>query len=40
MKSVLIHLDDEDYNLLEEIKGNKTWRDLLLINIKSKGDTE
>lgn len=30
MRSVLIHLDDDEYNRLIVLKGEKTWKELLL----------
>lgn len=38
MKNILIHLDNKDYELLQEVKGKRSWRDLLLINIIPKDE--
>lgn len=38
MKSILIHLEDSDLELLEEVKGDRTWKDLLLAHIRPKND--
>jgi predicted CopG family antitoxin len=34
MKNILIHLDDEDYELVREKKGDLSWRDYILKEVK------
>ena len=36
MKNLLIHLEDADYDLLEAVKGDRTWRELLLTLVEGK----
>ena len=40
MRTVIIHMDDEDFDQLKELKGKETWRSLLLAYIKQKGDLD
>jgi len=40
MKTVLIHMENDDYFELLEIKGRNTWRSLLLAHIKNKKEVE
>lgn len=35
MHTVTIHLDDVDWDRLEEIKGKRTWRELLMSVLES-----
>lgn len=30
MKTILIHLDDEDYEIIKKTKGLQTWKEFLL----------
>lgn len=38
MKTLIVHFDDSDYELLESVKNGKTWRELIMTLVKSKGD--
>lgn len=38
MKSILIHLEDEEHEDLLRVKGKASWRSLLLAHIMNKGD--
>jgi len=40
MKSIIIHLDDEEHEKLTEIKGMRTWKEMLMISVKNKGDVD
>lgn len=31
VKSVLLHLDDDEYELMKEIKGKQSWREFILL---------
>jgi predicted CopG family antitoxin len=34
MKSILIHLEDEEYEKLNKVKGNLSWKEVLLAFLK------
>jgi len=36
MKNILIHLEDEEFELLNTVKGNDSWKDLLMLSVKNK----
>ena len=36
MKNILIHLEDDEYELLAEIKGKDSWKDVLMLSVKNK----
>jgi predicted CopG family antitoxin len=36
MKSIIIHMDDKEYELLQEIKGENTWKEMLMTLIRTK----
>lgn len=38
MKSVLIHLEDDEHEELMAVKGKDSWRSLLLAHIMNKDD--
>ena len=42
MKSILIHLDDEEYKLINEIKekNKASWKEMLLVSIKPKNEVD
>ena len=38
MKTILIHLEDKEYNNLIKLKGNQTWKDFLIKKEGNKND--